>query len=396
MKRIKVLRIIARLNIGGPAIHAILLTEGLPKDKFETLLVCGSIGKEEGDMLYYADEKKVRPYFLTQLKREISFKDDLIAIVKIFNIIKKEKPDIIHTHTAKAGVLGRIAAFFYNNLFFPKKRIKLVHTFHGHVFSGYFNPLKSHFFVLFERFLAKFTDIIITVSDSVKSQLLSLKICAKHKIKVIPLGFELDKFLAIPQKNEDFLNVGIVGRLVPVKNHKLFLDTAARIIREDNIKLKFKIIGDGELRKELESYAKKLGIAQWCEFYGWQKDLTKIYSDLDIVALTSLNEGTPVSLIEAMASARPVIATNVGGIKDLLGGPVEINATMGYGYQVLKRGIMVEPDDPACFARALFLFLKDKGLRNGMGANGRDYVKANFTKQRLLQDMEDLYCKILI
>ncbi len=383
MNKIKVLRIIARLNIGGPAIHAVLLTEGLDKTRFETLLVSGQVGPKEGDMSYYTRQKNVRPQFIPGLKRELNLFDDLKALSKIYNIIKIEQPDIVHTHTAKAGTIGRCAVILYN-LFHPRriKEVKLVHTFHGHVFRGYFNRIKAAFFIFIERSLARFTHRIIAVSESVKSELTGLGICKEDKIEVINLGFELGKFLDIPFRQSDILNVGIVGRLTPIKNHRLFLE-AAYIILKDNpsLKVKFKVIGDGELKKDLLQYSEKLGIAQSVDFRGWQRDLAEVYTDLDIVALTSVNEGTPVSLIEAMASARAVVATDVGGVKDLLGQQ--------------ERGIITRPQDPEAFSEGLLLLARDARLRENLGVSARDFVRERFAKERLIKDMENLYKNLI-
>lgn len=394
MKKIKILRIIARLNIGGPAIHAVLLTEGLNKEEFESLLVCGSIACDEGDMSYYAADKNVKPYVIPELKRELNLLNDIKAFKKIYNLIKIEKPDIIHTHTAKAGTLGRLAGVLYNVFAPADKRIKLIHAFHGHVFSGYFNKLKAFAFIWIEKFLAYFTCQIITVSESVKKELVSLGVSNLDKIKVIPLGFELEKFLDIAPKDENnFLNIGIVGRLVPVKNHRLFLEAAAGFVRNNpQVPVRFKIIGDGELRRELEAYAREIGIYGYTDFSGWQKDLTGVYSDLDIVALTSKNEGTPVSLIEAMACARAIVATNVGGVPDLLGSQISVS---GADFKVLERGIIVMRPDAASFTCALEYLIKNKDLRKDMGTSGRAFANERFSRGRLISDMEGLYKDIL-
>lgn len=381
MNKIKILRIIARLNIGGPAIHTILLTEGLDKDEFETLLICGSVGKDEADMSYYAQENNIEPIFVSELKRELNFFNDIIAFKKIFKIIRTKQPDIIHTHTAKAGALGRLAGIIYN-LSNCKKQIKLIHTFHGHVFNGYFNGFRTRLFILIEQFLSKFTDKIIVVSEKIKNDLLNLRIGNPEKIAVIPLGLELDRFLSITESPpiNSVLKVGIIGRLAPIKNHWMFLE-AAKIIRNNGkIKVNFFIIGDGELRENLENYARQLGIDDAVTFMGWQKDLEKIYQDLDIVALTSLNEGTPLSLIEAMAAGRAVIATDVGGVKDLIGNS--------------ERGILVKSGDVNGFAQGIRQLLENPDLRNKISERARDFVKDKFTKERLINDIELLYNKL--
>lgn len=388
----KILRIIARLNIGGPAIHTILLTEGLDKAKFDSLLICGNIGKGEGDMLYYAKEKKVNPIYVAELKRELGFLSDIIAFREIYKIIKREKPDIIHTHTAKAGTIGRLAGILYNLFNAGGKQAKLIHTFHGHIFKGYFNKIKTIAFLLIEKFLSYFTLKIITVSDSIKKELCSLGVSRADKITVIPLGFELERFLNIPIKDDDILNIGIVGRLVPIKNHHLFLEAAAKTLKSDErLKIRFKVIGDGELRKMLEEYSCRLKISSDVDFLGWQKDLAKVYSDLDIVALTSINEGTPVSLIEAMASRKAVVATNVGGIVDLLGKEIAPNIKPNSNFKVLERGVMVESGDSDSFSTALIFLLQHKQIREDIANGSRDFVKNKFSKERLIKDIENLY-----
>lgn len=395
MRKIKIVRIIARLNIGGPAIHTILLSEGLDKTKFDSLLVCGNSGRGEGNMLYYALNKKVTPYFISELKRNLHFFNDLTAFKKIYQVIKNEKPDIIHTHTAKAGALGRLAAIIYN-FFHPHRRIVIVHTFHGHIFDGYFNKFKTKIFILIERFLAFFTCRIITLSKSIKEELISLGIGNKNKIEIISLGLELENFLKILPRDDAIINIGIVGRLVPIKNHRLFLEAASKVILDNpDIKLRFKIIGDGELREELEAYSRTLNINTWVDFLGWQKDLSRVYSNLDIVALTSINEGTPVSLIEAMASSRAVVVTDVGGVRDLLGKEIHAYVKQDVQFKVLERGVIVEAKDSDSFAAALNFILKQNNLRENMGILSREYVRNRFSKERLIEDTENLYTNLL-
>lgn len=396
MEKIKILRIIARLNIGGPAIHTALLTEGLDSSRFESLLICGRVDKDEGDMSYYALRKNIRPVFIPELKRELSFSNDIAALIKIYKIIRLQKPDILHTHTAKAGALGRLAAILYNLARPPRKRVVLIHTFHGHVFNGYFSRIRTWFFIFIERFLALFTRKIITVSESVKEELLKLRICREGKIEVVPLGFELDKFLEIPFNDNGELNIGIVGRLVPIKNHRLFLKAASGLVsRSGNLRIRFKIIGDGELRGVLEKFAQELNIDKYVDFTGWQDELSGVYAGLDIVALTSKNEGTPVSLIEAMASGRAVAATDVGGVRDLLGKDTGRGEGAAYGFSIMERGVMVRPDDAGAFAAALGFMAQDRALRKSMGKVARDFVKENFTKDRLIKDIENMYSRLL-
>ncbi|PJC47112.1 MAG: hypothetical protein CO035_07400, partial [Candidatus Omnitrophica bacterium CG_4_9_14_0_2_um_filter_42_8] len=343
-----------------------LLSEGFR----DTVLVCGEVAETEGDMMYLAMEKGIKPVIVKELGRELSWRDDWTAFWKIYNIIREVKPDIIHTHTAKAGALGRLAGMFYRLLRFARNdapvchceavgrsNLVLIHTFHGHVFSGYFGKIKTVFFIWVERFLGLFTDRIITVSENLKKELVEkYRIAPGKKFSVIELGFELDELFKLPQReNNEIVNIGIVGRLVPIKNHKM-LFLAVR-----NLKAKIIVIGNGEMRAELEDYAGELGIQDRVEFRGWVRDLKAIYEGLDIVALTSLNEGTPVSLIEAMAAGRPVVTASVGGVADIV--------------EDGKSGYLVESGNAEEFGRKLMDLIRDPEKRKNFGEYGRIIVK---------------------
>ncbi|MDP2911213.1 MAG: glycosyltransferase family 4 protein [Candidatus Omnitrophota bacterium] len=392
----KIVRIIARLNIGGPARNAVLLTDALcsrvkseglrVNSDWETVLVCGEVEGSEGDMMYLAREKGIKPIIIKELGRELSWKDDWTAFWKIYKIIQKEKPDIIHTHTAKAGTLGRLAGMLYRLFRFARNDMKpiLIHTFHGHVFSGYFGKVKTLFFIWVEKILALFTDKIITVSENLKRELVEkFKVASENKISVIELGFELDELLKLPIVGEGLkpsptINIGIIGRLVPIKNHRMLLKILSTLHPPPSTqKLKLIITGDGEMRGELWKYAGELGIESFIEFKGWIKDLKAIYEGLDIVVLTSLNEGTPVSLIEAMASGRPVVATRVGGVADIV--------------QDGKNGYLVESGDEEGFNQKLMDLIKDSEKRRKFGEYGRNIVKNRFSKERLIKDTKELY-----
>ncbi|MDD2751955.1 MAG: glycosyltransferase [Candidatus Omnitrophica bacterium] len=397
MEKIKILRIIARLNIGGPAIHTVLLTADLDKTRFQTLLVCGSPSGSEGDMGYYANSKSVKPYFIPELGREINIYNDFISLLKILALIKKEKPQIIHTHTAKAGTIARAAGIIFN-LFHPKHKVKLIHTFHGHVFKNYFGGFKTGFFILIERILAYFSDKIITVSAAVRDDLINLNIANKDKIEILPLGFDLDAFLAVaPKPARGCANIGIIGRLTAIKNHRLFLEGVAKLIKQNvkGLTLNFKVIGDGELKNELEGYAQKLNIHEKIDFMGWQQDIAQVYSELDLIILTSLNEGTPVSLIEAMASGRAVIATDVGGVRDLLGKKNSEGLNFP-DFEIMERGILIKSGDSSGLANAAAFLLSNPQLCATIAGRGRIFARANFTKERLVKDMENLYSRVLI
>lgn len=381
MKKIKILRIVARLNIGGPAIHTILLSAGLDKNSFETLLVTGRPGEREGDMFFLAEEKNVRPIIIPELGRSLNPFKDLVSFWKIFFLINREKPDIIHTHTAKAGALGRLAGLLYKCLH-PNRPVKLVHTFHGHVLHGYFGRLKSAIFIRIERALALFTDRIIAVSESVKKELIRLKVARKDKIVTVPLGLELGNFLEIKRNGvtrTGSKTIATVGRMVPVKNQKMFLEAAKRVkeLIGSRQGVKFLVIGDGPLRGNLEDYARRLGIDQDVVFTGWVKDLAGMYRDIDIVTLTSFNEGTPVALIEAQAAGCPCVATDVGGVADVI--------AQG------KNGFLSPAQETESFARQLLKLLQEPDLARSMGEYGRKTVRDRFAKERLVGDIEGLY-----
>ncbi|MFA4991730.1 MAG: glycosyltransferase family 4 protein [Candidatus Omnitrophota bacterium] len=378
----KIVRIIARLNIGGPARNAVLLSESIG----DTVLVCGTVAEAEGDMMYLASEKGVKPIIVEELGRELSFRGDLAAFRKIYGILRRERPDIVHTHTAKAGTLGRLAALTYNATRGPGRargqRCRMVHTFHGHVFIGYFSRLRTLFFIWIERALALFTDKIITVSPGLKKELADkFRIAPENKISVIELGFELEDLLRLPLKeNAGVVNVGIVGRLVPIKNHKMFLRVVSRLAACP-LRFKVVIVGDGEMRGDLVRYASELGIGGMVEFMGWVTDLKMIYEDLDIVVLTSFNEGTPVSLIEAMAAGRPVVATKAGGVPDIV--------------REGESGYLLDSGDEPGFAGRLSELIRDPSKRKAFGSFGRELVRSRFSKERLIKDTGRLYNNLL-
>jgi len=383
MRRVKVLRIIARLNIGGPAIHTILLTAGLNNERFEPLLVTGVEGKREGNMFDLAAAKGVEPIVIPELRRNPSPKDALIALFKLYRLIRRQRPQIVHTHTATAGLLGRLAAKLAGVPI-------ILHTFHGHVLRGYFGPLQSKALVWMERLSARLTDRIVTVSEGQRRELAGYGIAPLEKIAVVPLGFELDDLLSCESHrgelrrelglSDDHRLVGIVARLVPIKNHRLFL-RAARLVAEAVPQARFVIAGDGELREGLEAYARDLGLDGRVIFTGWRRDLPRLYADLDVVALTSINEGTPVSLIEAMAAGVPVVATAVGGVPEVV-----VDG---------ETGCLVKPGDAEGLAEAITELLRDPKKAREMGQRGKEVVYPKFAAQTLLANVEHLYTELL-
>lgn len=380
MKR--VLRIIGRLNIGGPAIHTVLLTQRLDPGRYETSLITGVEGPNEGSMRYLAEERGVQLRILPEMSRELSFRDDLVALFKLMALMRREKPDIIHTHTAKAGTLGRAAAL----LALPGRRKRLYHTFHGHVFSGYFGPRKTRFFIRIEQILARYTDRLIAVSDHTRQDLIAYKIAPPEKIAVIPLGLELDSFADCARHRGELRRelclppeavlIGVVARLVAIKAIPDFLE-AARSVASRCPNAVFLIVGDGEMRPELEAQARALGLTSRVRFLGFRKDLPRIYADLDVVVLSSRNEGLPVSLIEAMASGCIVVSTAVGGVPDLI--------------QDNETGFLAPPQNPGALAATIERALCERGRWPEIAERAQSSALRRFHIQRLVADIEALY-----
>ncbi|HKS10617.1 MAG TPA: glycosyltransferase [Pyrinomonadaceae bacterium] len=399
----KVVRIIARLNVGGPAKHVVWLTSGLEEAGYRSLLVAGTVPEGEEDMSYFAEQTGVTPLYIPEMSREISLKD-AITTWKLFRLLLREKPDIVHTHTAKAGTVGRVAGFFYRwltpgVLVGRPRPCKFVHTYHGHVFHSYYGRLKTGVFLTVERVLAKCaTDRILVVSEQQKEEInQAFHVGRQDQFRVVRLGLDLGIFADRESRRarfreelgigDDVTLVGIVGRLTEIKNHEMFLQSVARTNFEN---VRFVIVGDGSLRESLEQQARSLGVEEKVIFAGGRKDPEYFYPALDICALTSRNEGTPLTLIEAMANARPVIATSVGGVVDLLGDVVEEGV-----YSVCERGISVRPYDVDAFAAGLGRLIEDKSLRDRLGKRGFEFVDHNYRKERLLEDIKDLYGQLL-
>lgn len=411
MQPTKVIRIIARLNVGGPAKHVVWLTAGLADAGFDTLLVTGKVPEGEEDMSYFAVEAGVFPRYFSEMSREISL-NDAVTVWKLFRMFLRERPEIVHTHTAKAGTVGRTAGFLYRwltpgILVGRPRQCKFVHTYHGHVFHSYYGRRRTQLFLVIERLLARLvTDRLIVVS---KQQCIEIgekfRVGRPGQIKVIPLGLDLGLFEDHASRrarfrqelciHDDAILVGIVGRLTEIKNHEMFLNVVARLKAIDPAcrrqgAVRFIVIGDGALRQSLESQRQALGLDADVIFVGSRTDPEYFYPALDVVALTSKNEGTPLTLIEAMANARPVVATSVGGVVDLLGEMVEDGP-----YQVCTRGISVPPGDEEAFVAALSRIIRDRSLHQEMGSRGLEFVEVNYSKERLFEDIKGLYAELL-
>jgi glycosyltransferase involved in cell wall biosynthesis len=364
--------------------------------EYETLLVAGTKQYSEESSEFITQSLGVSFISIPEMQREINFANDLIAYRKIKKIISDFKPDIVHTHAAKAGTLGRLAA---HSLKVPV----IVHTFHGHVFHSYFNPVKSKIFLNIERYLARRSTAIVAISEKQKKELgMKYKVCVPEKITVVPLGFDLGKFQGnIPEKRkmfrekyfvcEDEIAIGIIGRLVPIKNHVMFLKAMKRVFGATTKKVRVFIIGDGESRAPLLELAEKLNFdftyfpdderkAQ-VTFTSWMKDADVAVSGCDIIALTSYNEGTPVSLIEAQAGNKPVVSTKAGGTENVVVPDVT--------------ALLCNSADEKTFAENSLKLVEDDALRKKMSEQGWEFVKEKFHYTQLVNNMSKLYNRLL-
>jgi glycosyltransferase involved in cell wall biosynthesis len=353
-------------------------------------------------MTYYAARMKVDPLMVPGLGRDAGLLNNVRAFAGVCRMLFAEQPDIVHTHTTQAGVLGRVAVVLYNAVrrLRRRPRARVVHTFHGHVFHGYYSRSVSMALVLMERLFARFTDRILAVSAGVKSDLVvRYRLCPADKVLVVPLGLDFGWVDALPVNTgrlrarfgipDSAVVVGIVGRLTGIKNHGLLFDALRAL---GGLDVRVVVVGDGERRETLERAVREAGLRDRVVFTGWQEDPAEIYADLDIVCLTSLNEGTPVALIEAMAAGRPVVATRVGGVPDLVVGH---GVPSGEGFEVFANGILVPPGKPATLAAALAFLAADPERRRAMGRAGEAAVRVRFAKERLFEAMEAVYDELL-
>ena len=386
-----IVRIITRLNIGGPSIQATRLTGALEAHGFTTTLIHGRLGEGEGDMSYLL-APDARAIHLDSLRRPLSPLQDLRALIRIYGTLKQVRPALVHTHMAKAGLLGRLAAALYNLTRGSAPRVRVVHTYHGHVLEGYFSPLMTRIFIALERMLAHATDRIVAISPAIERELRDgFHIGRADQYRVVPLGFDLSAFAAVSDDArmqarrelnipESAAVVTTVGRLTAIKQHRLMLDTIARAAKTNPNVLGL-IAGDGELRHDLEGYAARVGIADRVRFLGWRRDLATIYAATDVFLLTSRNEGTPVALIEAMASGVPGVSTDVGGVKDVITSDAV--------------GARVRDGDPDALAAHVVQLLADRDLRREAGRRARAAVIERYSLERLVRDINVLYRELL-
>jgi glycosyltransferase involved in cell wall biosynthesis len=385
--RVRILRVIARLNVGGPALHVAYLTAGLRSRGYDTTLVAGSLARGEDSMAFVADARDVQIIRIDELGREISLFRDLVATVRLARLIRRERPDILHTHTAKAGTVGRVAALLAGG----RRPPIVVHTFHGHVLRGYFGPLRTWFFRQLERWLARHTTALIAVSPQVRDDLVALGVAPAERFVVVRLGVELGERVTGEQdgrtESRRYLGigperfaVGWIGRMTPVKRTDDVL-VAFKQLRETGVDAVLCLVGDGPDRPQLEQRAHELGVIRDTLFLGYQEDVAPFYAAFDALILPSSNEGTPVSAIEALAAGRPVVATRVGGVPDVV--------------QDGEDGFLVEPGATDDLAERLARLAREPELRERMGRAGRDRVLPRYAVERLVDDVDRLYRSLL-
>jgi glycosyltransferase involved in cell wall biosynthesis len=392
---IKILRLTNRLNVGGPTFNVALLSKYIGIE-FETKILAGNIEPHESSSSYILENLGLSYINVPQMFRRINPVADFKALIFIIKYINKYKPDIIHTHAAKAGALGRIGAFFAKH----KTKI-IIHTYHGNVFDGYFSLFKSKIILVVERFLARHTTKIIALSEKQKRELFEkYRICDSEKIEVVPLGFDLNSFSEnLEFKRTAFRSsfkiddntcvISIIGRLTSIKNHNFLIEKLASIKGKTGKKVLLLIVGDGEDKASIMEFAQRMNLnvgnvksnqdARDLDilFLSWRKDIDHINAASDIVALCSLNEGTPVSIIEAMSSSRAVITTNVGGISDF----VDNN----------QNGVVVDFDN---YEEQLLRLIKDEDYRNFLASNASS-VYNQFHYTNLIENTRTLYFNCL-
>lgn len=388
----KVLRIINRFNLGGITYNVSYLSRYLSPE-YQTLLVGGPEEKDEKNSLFIPRSMGLEPLIIPELRRSINPFQDYLAYRRLKKIIREFRPDIVHTHASKAGFIGRLAA---KHSAVPV----IVHTFHGHVFKGYFPEPVNLLLRVIERYLASISNRIVTISTEQKRQICQEhRICAEQKAVLIPLGFDLNRFTEQqPEKRLDFrkryllrddeIAVVIIGRLAPVKNHRLFIDAVLHAKRHCTKAFRAFIVGDGKTRAELEHYLqrKKASYSSRAEdqalftFTGWIREADVVLAGTDLVCLSSKNEGTPVSLIEAQAAGKYCVSTDVGGIRDILH-PAS--------------GVLAKAEDEADYKNLLLDSLMHFEERQRAAADGREQILQRFSYKRLCSDMGRLYETLL-
>jgi glycosyltransferase involved in cell wall biosynthesis len=379
-----IVRVLTRLGAGGPPIHAILLTRELSKLGYSSILVTGSPDRQDGDMSYLLREDDP-VHSIPEMSRSISPWQDFRALVCLYLFLRRERPSIVHTHTAKAGVLGRIAARLAG---VPV----IVHTFHGNVLNHYFSRPVSWVIRLFERGLACFTDGICVLAPQQAYELADRHhIASRDKIHLIPLGMDLTAFSALePAPHEGGrITVGWMGRFVPVKDIPLLLATVRETLRRTD-RVRFVVAGDGPQAPMVKALADELGPDRF-EWLGWRQDVTSVLAACDVLVQTSLNEGTPVGLIQGMAAGRPFVSTPAGGIVNMVSGSLRGERN---GCRWFDNGVLVNAD-PAAFASALCEFAENPDRIIAMGKSAADFAIGSYSLPTMLRSLDALYSALL-
>ncbi len=407
---IVVLRLIARLNLGGPAKHVTWLLQEMDPAVFRQTLVCGRVEPGEDDMTPLIRATGVEPIIVPSLGRSLHPVRDAASLLACLRILVRTRPDLVHTHTSKAGFVGRAATFIYNlgrRLTF-RRPVRVVHTFHGHTFHSYFGRLQGGLFLGIERLLARVaTDRIVAISRRQYEEIhLTYGVGRPGQVVVIPLGVDTSlwddpgpgrrSFRRRFDFKDDEIVIGGVGRVAPVKNYGLMVDAAAalREVAPDHLaRCRFVLIGGGppDLMDALARRAKEAGLADRINFLGPQTDPENFFPGLDLILLTSDNEGTPLSLIEGLAAGRPVVATAVGGVPDVVGPAL----APGDGFTIHQRGLLAAPRDAVGLARALAWLMDHPDLAARLGALGRAHVRLTHDKSRLAADLGRLYQELI-
>lgn len=378
MKKIKIALVITRLDRGGAPDLLLTMINHLDRNRYDITLISGlTLYPLSG--IQEIDKKNIKLIYVSCLRREINPILDILAGFKLYRIFRRERFDIVHTHTAKAGVLARITAKLAG-------KSKIVHLPHGHNFYGYFGPLRTKLAIFLERFIAHFTDRLIVLTELEKQDFLKFKVGKINKITVINSGLNLDRYKRAAtdhiKKREEFsvqdneFLVGMIGRLEPIKGPQYFVE-ASRLVYKEIPATKFLVAGDGTLKPELESQCRKLGIYNRFIFTGWRDDVPEILPILDILVLPSLNEAVGRILIEAGACAVAVIASNVGGIPEI----VRDNYT----------GVLVTAGDSHKLAETIISLLKDKDKRLKMGEDAKAWIDDKFSAKVMADRFAKLY-----
>lgn len=383
------MRIIARLNIGGPAIQAITLTQELERFGFSTRLVRGAEDPAEGNMDYLARERGFTPTLIPEMRRDPGF-GDLVALLRLVLMLWRDRPAVVHTHAAKGGTLGRVATV----LAFPLRRWRpvVIHTYHGHSLSGYFSSRTASVYRGIEQALAHFSDVLLAVSPQVQDDLVALRVAPAWKFRVMPLGFDLSPFTDDADRparrtamraewgiGEDEVVVTLIARLVPIKRVDRFIELARAV--SANAPVRFVVVGDGELHDELLASDGAVALGDRLVWAGFRREIADVCYASDVVVLTSDNEGTPVSLIESQAAAVPVVATDVGGIRAVV--------------RDRETGFVRGVDDVDGLAAAVGELVNEPTMRERMAAAGRAHVTSLYTLERLTADHAALYDELL-